>query len=520
MKLYFGGGLNEQESPLMIEAAAGSYNFDLDFQSYKYRPRHPFDLSGTTPNGKAVTGLMQLVKRSGSETTLVQANETIYKWNGASTFSAIGTCATSSHLRDTYWSLDDYIVVTDLDKATVVKKWDGTTFGTLTTGLGGTNLYAKYGAVYGGRVWLFNVTTTTDTPHICVASAFENPTSYDTTKRPADASFTLGTEAFYMTTPDLRAINGVALLFGTIIISTDQGRLYRLAGNDSRDYEWKEFFSGSNAIGEEGIVSIGNDIFYIGRDGRIDLLSATDKYGDVRADDMSRWIRTTASSVSEPICVYDQTNQKVLTFSTNGKVLAFHKDILAVGGLVNERGERQACSPWSVYTTDHSSGFSTEAAKFMRLPGTTEYTVYFGGPIGQVFNLNGSGDGDGGTKAISANRVFAPIYDDKFYKHSIRGSLYYRKSAPATFFIDADWIDELSVSTVQITLDGPSATDTGVYWGSDIYYSGGEYYNAGFEFSEKQTRQNFSHVGKGPGVTFSCYATSTSRWVVDYIEIK
>ncbi len=67
-------------------------------------------------------------------------------------------------LRGTYWSLGDYLVITDLSKATVAKKWDGSTFSTLTTGLG-ASLYAKYGVVHQGRVWLANVTTSTDTPH-------------------------------------------------------------------------------------------------------------------------------------------------------------------------------------------------------------------------------------------------------------------------------------------------------------------------------------------------------------------
>ena len=517
MKIYFGGGLNEQESPLMIEAAAGSYNFDLDFQSYKYRPRLPFDLEGTAPNAKPITGLMQLIKRDDSETTLVQANETIYRWNGASTWSSIGTCATASHLRDTYWSLDDYIVVTDLDKATVVSKYNGTTFSTLTTGLG-TDLYAKYSVVYGNRVWLFNVKTTTDTPHLLVASAFETPTSYDTTKRVQDPTFTLGTEAFYMTTPDLRPINGVALLFNTIVVSTTGGRLYKLIGDDSRSYAFVDLFPASNAIGSEGVCSIGNDVIYVGRNGRIDMLSATDKYGDIAANDISRFIPQTSALISDPKIVYDQQRQKALIF-WSGHVLALHKDILVVGALANEKGERIAASPWSHYKTAHTSNFSPEAVKYMRVPGGTAYTVYFGGPTGEVFDLNGSGEKDGGVNEITAVRKSHNIYDQKLYKHILRGAVWYRKSAMANFYIDFQWIEEQSTSTVQIELSGPSSADAGAYWGGTDYWSGETYFGQGFELSETQTRQNFSPVGKGPGVALTMYATASKQWTVDFLEL-
>lgn len=174
MKISFGGGLNEQISPHPSEAALGSYNFELAKDSYQLRPRKVWDLAGTLPNGSQVNGIMQLVTRAGNETTIVEGGGVVYRWSGSSTFTVVGSCATSSKLRDFYWSLDDYMICTDISKATPIKKWDGTTFSTLSTGLG-SSLYAKYGVVHLGRVWLFNVTTSSDTPHLMVASALKIP---------------------------------------------------------------------------------------------------------------------------------------------------------------------------------------------------------------------------------------------------------------------------------------------------------------------------------------------------------
>src|ERR1700704_1111180 len=143
MRLFFSAGLNELQTPSLFECGSG-YNFELGLRQSKLVPRKPFDLKGTATNAAAINGFLQLVKRDNSETTLVQAGDTVYLWNGAASFTSQGTVSSSSRLRDVYWSLGDYLIIVDVAKATVVKKWEGTTLSTLTTGLG-TNLFAKYG---------------------------------------------------------------------------------------------------------------------------------------------------------------------------------------------------------------------------------------------------------------------------------------------------------------------------------------------------------------------------------------
>jgi hypothetical protein len=284
MRLYFPGGLNELQTPNIFECGDG-FNFELGLKQSKLIPRKPYDLKGTATNGLALNGLLQLVKRDNTETTLTQNGDAVYLWNGASTFTSKGTVSVNSRLRGTYWSLGDYLVITDIAKASVVKKWDGTTFSTLTTALG-TDLYAKYGVVHNGRVWLFNVKTSTDTPHLMVASAFENPESYNTSLRggpttSGGGSFSTGLEAFYMLSPDLKPINGALVFYSQLIISTEGGRLFKLTGNTAATYKWEEYYPGSSATGDESMVDIGNDVVYMKSGGNIDRLSATQESGDV-----------------------------------------------------------------------------------------------------------------------------------------------------------------------------------------------------------------------------------------------
>lgn len=522
LKIFFGGGINEQQSPNINEAYTGSYNFELSKNTNALIPRKPFDLKGTATNAGDIRGILQLVKRNDSQTTLVQAGNVLYEWDGAAVFTSRGSPNANSQLRDCYWSLDDYLVVTDLQKLTPVSKWDGTTFSTLTSGLGST-LYAKYAIVHNSRMWLFNVTAGTDTPHLMVASEFETPTSYDNTKRSGDETFTTGLEAFYMTTPDLRPINGVAkTLAGDLIISTLNGQLFKLTGFDSTTYQFVDFFPGSEAVGNESIASIGNDLIYMRRHGSIDLLSATQAYGDVSADDISRWIEQTVAGLEGAIIAYDQNNQKVFFFVEN-KVLVLFKDIMYGGAPIIDKGERAKLSPWSIYKTNDQGSFNTNAARYLRKPGTSEYSVYFGGTDGRIFDINGEGiEGDAGVEDITVVRRTRHITEDdgvRFMRRAgIHGRLQYRRLNIVPFNISADWADEFNQSDATVILKG-GITDLAAYYGGPYYYFGPWYYGPAFAGGDGVSHINFSNVGKAPGcfLTFSTHQTLTYQ--VDWVEI-
>lgn len=513
MILTFGGGLNENPIPALNEALAG-YNFDLQKNQDKLRPRRPFDLKGTTPNGLG-GGFLQLVKRDGTETTLVQGGPVVYTWDGLTTFTSTATVATTSELRDVYWSLGDYLVIPDLQKASVVKKWTGTVFSDLTTGLSaGVSLYAKYGVVHLNRVWLLNVKTTTDTPHLIAVSAFENPESYSTAVRATIDSFSTGREAFYMLTPDLRPINGVALFHNELIISTDAGRLYKLSGSSAKDFAWIDFYAGSAAIGDQSLVNTGNDVMYMRKGGHIESLVATQQFGDVAADDISRWIPTTVQDLTEAIAVYDQTYQRILFF-VSGKVLVLFKDILLEARV----------SPWSVYKTLHTNSFNAVAAKYMRVPGATTYSVFWMDSAGRCFDLNGTGAGDAAAHNVEVLRKTRIINHTVFEgswpwrTSTVNGRVFYRRIGQCQISIKLDWADEYNESVSTITLRGPPAGDTGAYFGGAIYFGGEVYFSQGFAFADKESSRGFTPVGRGKAFFASVSSANTVRYEVDRIEL-
>src|SRR3990167_2691401 len=509
--LTFEGGLNEQDVTLVKdqECIAG-YNFELGVKDTQLRPRKPFDKKGTATNAGSINGFIQLITNADVETTLVQAADTVYEWDGASAFTSRGTVNTSSKLRGFAWTLGGYSIITDIGKLTVVKKWDGTSLTTLTTGLG-PDLYAKYGLVHLGRTLLFNVKSGTDTPHLLVASAFETPTSYDTSLRAKDSSFSTGNEAFYMVSPDLRPINGVALFYGSLIISTEGGSLWRLSGTSSLNFQWDPFYPGSFATGTETMVLVGDDVLYMKKGGNIESVRSTDTYGDVKTDDVSRWIRPTVEDLTDAISVYDQQRQKVYFFAGSNKLLVLFKDMITTG-----------LSPWSVYKTGHTSSFSTEAAIYMRAPGTDNYFVYFGDSVGNIYRLEGTGDGDNGDTDIEAYRR-TKFYDDiegfNPMLEQLRGRIYYRRVADVDVVMDFEWGEDYAINTCTVPLAGPPVGDSGGYWGGTGYFGGSFYWNSGFFYADRVSTKGFSPIGRGVGFHLELSITSSQLFDIMKIEV-
>ena len=508
-ELTFEGGLNEQDvSTVNPSECIEGYNFELGMVNTHLNPRKPFDLLGTATNAAAINGFVQLIKNDDTETTLVQSGDTVYQWDGTTGFTSRGTVNSASRLRGVTWDLGGYSVIVDTAKQTVVKKWDGTSFTNLTTGLSPTTLYAKYAVVHLGRVWLFNVTTTSNTPHLCVASAFEDPESYSVANR-AQGSGVTANQAFFMLTPDLKPINGVALFYDTLIISTDKGRLWRLSGTNATNFQWDPFYSGSYAIGTETMENIGDDVVYMKRDGVIESLRSTETFGDTKTDDISRWIINTVEGLTSCITVYDQSRQKVYFFAGSNKLLVYFKES-ADGKL----------SPWSVYKTNHGSSFSTNAAIYMRQPGGSNYYVYWGDSSGRIFQMDGTSEGDAGSTAIDTYRkslFFGKFEDDNGNvvdpnKHQIRGRVYYRRVADVDLLMDFEWADDYATNRCTVPLDGPGAADAASYFSGSGYFGGSVYFNTGFALSQRVSTKGFSPVGRGPGLYISSTVQSTQQF--------
>lgn len=563
--LTFPAGLNENQTPDIGEASAG-YNFELGARQSKLIPRAPFDLKGSIPGGTPINGLCQLVKRStGTVTTLVGSGATMYQWNDNGTFTSKGSITNGAKLRDIYWSLGDYIIMTDVSSTTanVVTMWDGTTFQTMPTGLG-SPFSAKYAVVFNSRVWFFNITSAgVNTPHMIVASAFENPQSLNISSRGGPTNlggttFATGLEAFYLLVPDLKAINGVSVFQNILVISTKDGQLFKLTGTNAADYQFTSFYTGSAAVGTECMVNIGNDVGYIRKGGNINLMRSVQAFGDVKSNDIARWIPNTTKDINDAISVYDQTKQKVYFFNSS-KVLVLFKDILY--GAETDSAINQGLSPWSVYVTDHPSSFNTSAAKYMVVPNgafeyigmtwfnnqgnsltwsnnsgnaitwssvtgvaqtSIAYSVYFGDSVGNIYDLNGTGIADAGLYPVRVSRT-SRVVDETIInpfpwnEEVLLGKVQYRRiSNPSSLNISFQWTDEYNTSTCSVTLKGPPTGNTGAVYNGGSYY-GKAYYSTGFLYSSVLSHQNFSPTGKGSGFYITLGNQGASQWQVDHL---
>lgn len=528
MILNFPAGLNQNQTPDIGEASDG-WNFELGARQSKLIPRVPFDLKATAPNASAITGIAQLTKRStGVTSTLIFAGNTCYQWDGSTGWTNKGAITAGGKMRDVYWSLGDYSIIVDVSvNANVVKMWDGTTFSNMPTGLGGT-FSAKYCVIHLNRAWFFNITSAgVNYPHMIVASAFENPQSLNISARSGPVNqggsvFATGLEAFYLLTPDLKGINGVSLFQNVLIISTTDGALFKLTGVSASDFLFTPFFVGSSAIGTESIVNIGNDVAYIRKGGNINLMRSVQAFGDVKSNDIARWIPNKTANLTDSLIVYEQDSQKVYFFIAN-MVLVMFKDILY--GAETDSAINQGLSPWSVYITDHASKFNTQAARFMYIPGTTNWSTYWGDASGNIFDMNGVGAGDAGIYPVNCSRTTRIIDEEilnpfPWSQEILIGKLQYKRiSNPSSVNISFQWTDEYNTSISTVPLKGPPTNIAGATYNLNSYWGGGSYYSQGFQFANVISHQTFSPTGKGTGFYITLGNQGMAQWQVDHLEL-
>ena len=178
--IIFGGGRNLQARTADISPAECSdgENFDLSLSDSGWNRRKPFSLVATTTNAAEIRGFAQLVSDDGSISTLIQSGNTVYKWDGNTNFTSVGTVNASSRLRG-HWrtqnfELDGYVIITDLEKLETVKKWTGSSFVDLNHNLVG-DFKAKYCLIDNERAVFGNCFNTIDLKHLVVGSKRGNP---------------------------------------------------------------------------------------------------------------------------------------------------------------------------------------------------------------------------------------------------------------------------------------------------------------------------------------------------------
>ena len=494
-------------------------NFDLNTDFAGFRRRKAFDLAGTATNAGQINGFSQLVTASGTITTLVQAGGTVYSWDGASSFTSVGTVNSAARLRGPahhIWKLNPEVVfITDLAKTENLKTWDGTTFTDATEDLSGA-LAAKYAMVYQERLFLANVTIGgTASPHLLLASTRGANSTFDSSVRSLETS--LLSSPFFLPVSDLAPINGLQPGLRTLVMSTERGNLYQLIGRHAFEYELQEFYEGAGSSGNEALTNIGNDIL-IGRAGHLDTLSGVERFGDTSVDNVDRWVHPNIEEVNEWTIIYDQRLQKVFCFPKDkSRLFVLHKSVLEL---------QDGGSPWSQWTTDHGVAFQPTAVMALRRPSDGRDVIYMGDATGNIYQMDGDAGQDGGTTDIAAFRETGIIEAEEDKVFDLSGYVDYKRLASSTATLTFKH-GGLNVFNQQATVEIPASTEFAVYGdvaGNDAYYNGstaasGDFYYGG-RFQDRISRSTFRVAGQSSFFRLRTEISGANEFEIDQIGIN
>ena len=516
--LRFGGGRNTRASEDQInplECTDGE-NFVLDPGNGEFRPRKPFDLVATAPNGLEIRGFATLRKTNGTVSMLVQAGPQVYQWDGA-TFSAVGSVSSSARLRgpaESFWALDDKVLISDINLAEEVHEWDGTTFQQVTfvetDDTSFPAIRAKYILVDNERALYFNIYESgAGFPHLMVSSQGGKYTAIAPAGgvRARPSSSLSSDDPWFLPMPQLKPINGVASAFGVIAISQDDGDFEKLTGADSTNFAIEKLHPGSSAVGNEAIISTSNDIIY-GAPSHIESLLSTEKFGDVEFDDLSFKIADDVKAVTDWTLVYNPRVRRVYCFpSTANLVHVLHTDFL-----------RSELSPWSKWTTDHPFSFQPTATMLCRDPADGLEYVFMGDASGNLYRLEGSGElGDAGTTSICSRRV-STLYAARLDAQStdIQGWIRHRKRLAATvemrFIYSGEHVrdERVDVDLDQVVFD--------TVYGGEVYYGGNSYYGPNQE--NRLVRKTFGVTGQSNAFQIETKVDSTNEFAIQEIGVR
>src|SRR3990167_7219456 len=498
--LKFGGGLHTRasEDDINPREAADGNNFLLDLENRDLRNRPAFDLIGTVPNASEIRGGGSLLKSDGTVSTLFQAGTAVYEWDGLTAFTSKGTVGATAKLRGHWrtqnWQLADKLLLTDLSLVEVIKEWNGTTLSSTTftneAAAAFGNFYAKYLTISNERAVFAHVRDpSATTKHMIVGSERGNYTIITITDRPS--SSLSEQDPFFLLSPDLKPINGLVEAFGSTIISTEKGQLFNLTGSSAKDFAFSDFYPGSAASGVESLSYVGNDIVY-GRQGRIESVKDTDRFGDSEADDITSQIADEIEDYTGWIIVYNSRLNRTYCFPSGQSEVWVMNNAMRGGQL----------SPWMQWTTAHSLGFQPTFAMSMLDPQDGLEYVFMGDSGGNIYRLEGTGtSGDGGSQNITlsvTSKLFSAKLDASVY--NVEGYIKYRKGDAATVTLTILYSGKSAFNqSITVTLQEPE--DSPVYNG-EYYYGGDNYY--GVPFEGRLVRQPFAFAGQGKIGRASC----------------
>lgn len=516
VRLRFGGGINSRASEDEIgdvEAADGR-NFILDLADRQWRSRPAIDLVDTAPNGGSIDGMAFLKRTDGTVSMLVQAGTTVYEYDGLSTWTSVGTVATGAKLRgrlESNFLLDDKVIITDLALADEIHEWDGTTFQQTTmldedgsTAFG--PFRAKYCVVSNERAIYANIHDNgTNFPHLIVGSKRSEFEVISVTSRPSSA---LNDEdPFFLVAPDLRPLNGMVSAFGTLIFSTEGGEIHALSGDSSKDFAVSQFFPRSYADGAESMVNIGNDVLY-GRQGRIESVSDTDRFGDSEVNDRSIKIGDEIEDFDDWTLAYNQRLQRAYCFSASeSDMWVYFKPI----------AEATDLSPWVRWTTRSDLAMQPTCVMNGLDPVDGLEYVFMGDSSGRLYRMEGTGtSGDAGAndiRVVRSSKLFTAPLDAHAY--NVTGYVKYRLSKSATLKMTFLYQGLQAFNqSIEVSLQPVSNRPV---W-SGFYWSNGTYWTA--PFRGRLVREPFGVAGQGNEIQIVAEIDGVNAFTINEIGLR
>lgn len=467
--LKFGGGQNSSASEDDIDARECSEgeNFTLDLGNRNLRNRAPIDLIGTAPNGAEIRGFATLVESDGTTTMLVQAGNRVYDFSVSGGFIQVGTVNSLMQMRGHlhhYWPLEDKVIITDLNLRDVVMEWDGGALTDMVHNLTG-DFQSKYLFVDDERARYGNViSNSVDTDHMIVSSKLSDHDNLSTSDKPTSA---LGADdPYFVLTPDLRAVNGIASAFGIMAVSSEIGSMYKIVGKDTSDTAIEKMHPRSFASGDEAMIYSGNDIIY-GRVGRIESLVSTDQFGEVASDDLSLPIKDDILNLKNWTIAYNPRTDKIYFHPFGQDFIWEYTKTLVGSGL----------SPWTKLTTQHNFSMNPSTMMMLIDPDDGLEYIFMGDSSGNIFRLEGVGtSGDAGANNI-VTKWRSKLFElpPEMSTFNFEGHVSYRSGTTETItirflFAGSEPADE----TFTVPLTGTPGTqfwgDTDLHWSEDIYF--------------------------------------------------
>lgn len=471
----FGGGIHSRAFPQDInrQEAASGQNFDLDPQNRTLRNRKGFDLIGTAPNAGRINGFASLLKSDGTVSMLIQADDTVYDWDGDVSFTSKGTVSSNARLRgriEHNWQLDDKVIITDIALAQPVMEYDGTTLQNIsflsnpsTAWVG--DFKARYCAIIDERVIFANIEDNSSAfPHMIVGAKRGDYTTLSVSDRPS--SSIAESDPFFLIQPDYRYINGMVESFGILATSSRKGSFWKLTGGSAQDFAFSQLYPMSGASGNESVAFVGNDVVY-GREGRIESLVSTDQFGDVSTNDLSLPISDLIDSFDDWTIVYNSRTQRIYCIPAGRSQLwVLHKPMLET-----------ELSPWVKWVTAEAVAFNPTAIMNCYDPDDGLEYVFFGDSSGNIYRLEGASEGDNSTairtKFKSGLFKVEGINEEAY---NVTGYIEYKSENAITPTIRLIWQGQ-TILIQEITESIPAA-DTGAVYGGGYYYGDGSVYGS------------------------------------------